>query len=119
VRENGELSVKVSELIGAELDYWVGAAEGMVVEIKDGVCFREVRDGKRVYSPSKDWSEGGEIIEKENICWYEQGDELVVEAGELNRARMKLPILTPKLMAAMRCLVTSKYGEEVEATDNS
>ena len=111
--------MKVSELIGAELDYWVGAAEGMVVEIKDGVCFREVPDGKRDFSPSKDWSEGGEIIEKENIWWYGQGEELIVEAGELARSQISLPLHTPKLIAAMRCYVTSKYGEEVTATNDS
>lgn len=111
--------MKVSELMGAQLDYWVGAAEGLVVEIKDGVCFREVPDGKRDYAPSKDWSQGGEIIEKENICWYEQGDELIVEAGELARYRMSLPVHIPKLIAAMRCFVASKYGEEVAATNNS
>ena len=105
--------MKVSELMGAQLDYWVGSAEGLVVEIKDGVCFREVPDGKRDYSPSKDWSQGGEIIEKENICWYEQGDELIVEAGELARYRMSLPVHTRKLIAAMRCFVASKYDEEV------
>ena len=43
--------MKVSELMGAQLAYWVGAAEGLVVEIKNGVCFREVPDGKRDYSP--------------------------------------------------------------------
>ena len=43
--------MKVSELMGAQFDYWVGAAEKLVVEIKDGVCFLEVPDGKRDYAP--------------------------------------------------------------------
>lgn len=105
--------MEVSELIGAQLDYWVGVTDGLLVEIKDGVCFQKVPDGKRDYSPSTNWTQGGEIIEKENICWYEDHDELIVEAGEVGRHRMNLPIHTPKLIAAMRCYVASKFGEVV------
>ncbi len=108
--------MKVSELIGAQLDYWVGVTEGLLVEVKDGVCFQNVPDGKRDYSPSTNWTQGGEIIEKENICWYEEQGELVVEACELGRHRMTLPINTPKLIAAMRCYVASRFGEVVAET---
>ena len=105
--------MKVSQLIGAELDYWVGMTEGLEVEIKDGICFQNVPDGKRIYSPSTNWAQAGEIIEKENICWHENHGELIVEAGEVERGHINLPLNTPKLIAGMRCYVTSRFGEAV------
>ena len=67
------------------------------------------------YNPSGDWWQGGEIIEREwiEICrlnngewrgqWYEQATEKIHrEYGD-----------TP-LIAAMRCYVASKLGNEVE-----
>ena len=67
------------------------------------------------YNPSGDWMQGGPIIEREwiEIChlnngewrgqWYEQATEKIHrEYGD-----------TP-LIAAMRCYVASKLGDEVE-----
>lgn len=57
--------------------------------------------------------QGGEIIEKENICWHENHGELIVEAGEIERHHINLPPNTPKLVAGLRCYVASRYGEAV------
>lgn len=70
----------------------------------DGVCW------KNVFSPSTDWSQGGPIIEQKKItpyadddCWVAQAwKSTVTEAGP-----------TP-LIAAMRCYVASKIGNEVD-----
>jgi hypothetical protein len=70
-------------------------------------------DGEK-YSPSTDWAQGGPIVERENLCistdpifqytaWIYDGLEMTwIQHGP-----------TP-LIAAMRCYVASKLGDEVE-----
>lgn len=104
--------MKVAELTGAELDYWVAKAEGKDVWISPyrGNCYTDQDSGK--YSPSTDWSQGGPIIQREGI-------ELRKDLRHINIARiggfepdLNMPGDTP-LIAAMRCFVASKFGEEV------
>lgn len=72
--------MKVCELIGALLDYWVGRAQGEAVKVKrradldyshfmfehteDLVC---VLPGETVFLPSSVWAIGGPIIERDQI----------------------------------------------------
>ena len=72
------------------------------------------------YNPSTDWAQGGPIIEREGMqlqmedigewhatMWWDDGEgqrEVVMQAA------------TP-LIAAMRCYVASKLGEEVDVPD--
>jgi hypothetical protein len=102
--------MKTSELSGAQLDW-------AVFEAEYGAQTYEFTDA---YKPSKDWAQGGSIIEREGISldyigvgegirvspWYATkwlADNLV-SRGEGS---------TP-LVAAMRCYVASKLGQEVE-----
>ena len=93
------MKMKTSELADADLDRAVAKCEGW----------------KYVWwKPSTNWSQGGPIIEREGICistdafgtwmaWVYDGLEMVgIEHGP-----------TP-LIAAMRCYVASKLGDEVE-----
>ena len=126
--------MKTAELEGAELDYWTAKAEGLELPsihvlpvyndevcILGGIC---KEGGPEVYRPSIDWSKGGPIIERERIELV-NGDERGKweatigaetrhheEYGECN-SYLFLFGPTP-LIAAMRALVSSKYGEEVE-----
>lgn len=101
--------MKTSELIGPALDWAVVKASGQNAEYwlekyasEDRRCMCE--------SPSTDWSQGGTIIERERIelkddggtDWLASHNNESVEFGP-----------TP-LIAAMRCLVASKLGDEVE-----
>lgn len=124
--------MKVSELEGALLDYWVAKAEGIdVVDVNKhvrhlGNPFLPVlsdgggRDGPHYYRPSTDWAQGGPIIERERIdvisnardpatgwsAWSR--DVIEVETGH--------PVEWPgstALIAAMRAYVTSKFGDTV------
>ena len=63
------------------------------------------------FEPSEDWAQGGPIIERENIALYPHGDGTYEAEVFLNPKRGAGP--TP-LIAAMRCYVASKLGDEVE-----
>lgn len=113
---------KISELTGAELDYWVARAAGLsnaklrrVGPTENGgfVFVEHVQtDGNPLYSPSSDWKHGGPIIERERIQLWVLGDEWMakasMKAGNLGCGHTAL-------IAAMRAYVSSKYGDSVPA----
>jgi Protein of unknown function (DUF2591) len=112
--------MRVSELEGVLLDYWVAEAEGMLRMMPGTMEFR-----LGGYSPSTKWREGGPIIEREGIgIWkgYDSersGKVEVWEASTINPVsaieaqgpQVRGP--TP-LVAAMRAYIRLKFGEEVE-----
>lgn len=114
--------MKTSELTGAALDWAVAKALGYTLyefDSVDGKVFRKTPDGFtadfRIEDNffSDDWGLGGPIIEMEKI-------------GSLHEARgvwsaspkwddpSKVFYGKTKLIAAMRCFVASKLGDEVE-----
>lgn len=106
------MKVKTSELSGAQLDWAVAQAEEQEVKFEDGeLCLPSsyFKDGDS-YKPSEDWAQGGPIIEREKIDVYFERDLLWVGAPQKG-VEYRGP--TP-LVAAMRCFVASKLGEEVE-----
>ena len=103
--------MKTSELTGDKLDYWVG----IVNMPKDyigtletwGVSVKFAM--KHGYSPTNNWQQCGELIEKhevllsydvESFLWYAMVDRSVVNGA------------TPQ-EAICRAVVASVYGEEV------
>jgi len=112
--------MKTNELTGPALDWAVAKCEKLpVVYHDDGItqCIMK-SDGRNGYAgryqPSTNWEQGGAIIESERLMvspgvgntgsgnsWY---------AGSLNGFDAYGP--TP-LIAAMRCFVTSKLGDEI------
>jgi len=100
------MKVKTSEASGPALDWAVGKCEG-----KRDNDFGWWWDN---FKPSTDWSQGGPIIERENIALYPHGDGTYEAEVFLNPKRGAGP--TP-LIAAMRCYVASKLGNEVEVPD--
>jgi hypothetical protein len=99
--------MKTSELTGAALDWAVAKCEGLLHD--DGT----VSD---YWQPSELWEQGGPIIEREGIfvrpkttggwrCWIYDGK------GEGIKFDQHGP--TP-LIAAMRCYVASKLGDDTE-----
>lgn len=104
--------MKVSELEGAKLDYWVGRAEGVL----DVDCAALLVDSKP-YFPSTKWAQGGPIIEREEIAIAPlkqiNGEDGWAATG-LQMQDRDFSIWGPTpLIAAMRCLVASKFGDEV------
>jgi hypothetical protein len=103
------MKVKTSELEGAALDWAVAKAEKRT-------DLRVDEDGELVgqddFDYSTDWAQGGPIIEREKITVRFWENEPFVHAYMWNREGW-LEGPTP-LIAAMRCFVASKLGEEVE-----
>lgn len=117
----------VKDLIGTELDYHVAKAIGMdhppyLREMSVGCCMvedmREDEDGPirywKAFQPSTEWAVGGPLIHEYGLrlvaisddVWeseYYDGDNYIDVHGE-----------TP-LIAAMRALVASVFGYEVES----
>ncbi|MDQ0082967.1 hypothetical protein J2W35_003326 [Variovorax boronicumulans] len=104
--------MKVSDLAGSQLDFWVAKAEGVEASV----------DTHLKFMPSTDWAQGGPIIDREGIqvapmpakggawCAVSIG-RLPNRAGSSNGAWVEGP--TP-LIAAMRAYVRAKFGPEVE-----
>jgi hypothetical protein len=107
-----ELGKKVSELSGAELDYWVAKANGCgtgEVWLEDNKCRLRVMRSSIVYSPSTDWSQGGPIIQKYGISLDHKGD------GKYDAKFLAGKPMTGMnaLQATCRLVVALRFGEEV------
>jgi hypothetical protein len=106
--------MKTSKLTGAALDWAVAKCEGLL--LPDGgnlqIFNKQLRAHPAklgtLYTPSIDWAQGGPIIEREGIAigksWEGWKAFTETSGGEGP---------TP-LIAAMRCYVASKLGDEVE-----
>jgi hypothetical protein len=111
--------MKTSELIGPALDWAVEKCEWLYPFLhKNPYGYWVMPNLPGSYST--DWSQGGPIIEREGIrterwrntdAWVAQMSEAVEYAGFKGYHRTSGP--TP-LVAAMRCFVASKLGNEVE-----
>ena len=107
--------MKTSELSGAALDWAVAKCEGLA-EGPEGSFW--VNDEPCAFEPISNWAQGGPIIERERIGFKYTGEALEFVAwvnGELSTKHDQYG-QTP-LIAAMRCYVASKLGEEVEVPE--
>lgn len=134
------MKIKTSELIGPALDWAVAKCDELPLKL-DPMSFRSeapeaVQSGWwvwpgpcamiigytpvspndcRGYSPSTDWGQGGPIIERERISGYwdkgnQQWDQVMHEGRFVESG-------ATKLIAAMRCYVASKLGDEVNVPE--
>jgi len=111
------MKIKTSELIGSALDWAVAKCEGY--EDKD-FCLDDkyFRDEDDVwYSPSTDWSQNGPIIEREGINIIQSGSWFAEMDADHSGGVIHAEGGTP-LIAAMRCYVASKLGDEVEIPED-
>ena len=138
------MKIKASELTGAALDWAVAdvlgyakvtdssGLDGPVIVHKTTAtqeCNGRVRSDWRVFTPSTDWSQGGPIIEREvNVLerrdgyWYawrakrNDGYATTTFATVPSSREVWAHGSTP-LIAAMRCFVASKLGDEVDVPE--
>ena len=100
--------MKTSELTGAALDWAVAKAEGLSTYV-------EVVEG---FKPSTDWAQGGPIIEREKMDIMWNVDDVESYICSTDAYGYFGPIAscegTTPLIAAMRCYVTSKLGDDVD-----
>ena len=116
------MKIKTRELTGAALNFAVAMCENVEPDEKNKPIWFGDGDERVDYSPSTNWAQSGPIIEREFIelrpgsfigsndsprifaAWSQnrQGDRAISGTGP-----------TP-LIAACRCYVASKLGDEVE-----
>lgn len=114
------IKIKTSEATGIALNWLVAKGEGLEMAPngllltigarsgvpKTGVCFWE---------PSTNWNQGGPIIEREKISIRQWVNVPIVHAympeGEWSSDG------DSPLIAAMRCFVASKLGDEVDVPE--
>lgn len=97
--------MKTSELTGTALDWAVAKCEGVINGGDLDIGF--VLEGG--YTPSTDWAQGGPIIEREGITLEWTGEDWMGYIWHDEEFFGPTP-----LIAAMRCYVASKLGDEVE-----
>ena len=115
--------MKVSELEGEALDYWVGRALGFFVgRRRNSIGGHDEshlvnRDGKYWgCEPSSNWNDGGPLIQLASIeispsmdFWVARCEHDALASGaQTSYCKGYTP-----LIAAMRCFVASKLGPEV------
>ena len=107
--------MKTSELTGAALDWAVAKCEGFeIVGVNQGraTFLDSADDGALNEMPinySTDWAQGGPIIEREKITLEWTGEDWMAYVFHDREFFGPTP-----LIAAMRCYVASKLGDEVE-----
>ena len=100
------MKIKTNEASGVVLDWMVAKCEG----IQDSEFVRTHMDA---WSYSTDWAQGGPIIEREKIGSLHEARG-VWSASTKWEDPAKVFYGKTKLIAAMRCYVASKLGDEVE-----
>jgi hypothetical protein len=116
--------MKTSELTGAALDWAVAKCIYDNLRYRYGSpCFNPLT--KRVYesqglqdigvtfSPSTNWAQGGPIIEREAITVSEGSPVAGLEWMACDRGCTHIQHGPTYLIAAMRCYVASKLGDDV------
>lgn len=108
--------MKTSELIGPALDWAVAKCEGFTPHAAASIVIMES------YRPSTDWAQAGRIIEQEKIGLTYSTRNMNCVSGEVfprwiaDTVTQMVAGPTP-LIAAMRCYVASKLGDEVEVPE--
>ena len=113
------MKIKTSELTGATLDWAVSKCEELEVYFEDGlVCLvgQPFDAHWRYWNPSIDWAQGGSIIEREGIT-VDYMAPSYWEAETISNDYPNRQSGTTPLIAAMRCYVASKLGDEVEVPE--
>ncbi len=111
--------MKTSELTGAALDWAVARIELTGHDDYTNVLMVTVGDDNDwKYSPSTDWAQGGPIIEREKIELEWGGNGGNEDWWACIHADKDHSGETP-LIAAMRCYVASKLGDEVEIPEEA
>lgn len=104
------MKIKTADLTGAALDWAVAKCEYDDLAALT-IQYPEHAKHYPKVSPSTDWSQGGPIIERELISV-----EFILEWYADKHGEHGADGPTP-LIAAMRCYVASKLGDEIEIPD--
>ena len=120
------MEIKTSELLGPALDWAVAEVMGLKPQlgINSRVVVSAIALGLQSarwewFQPSTDWSQGGPIIEREGVSLAAPSaiDSDWVAFSNMLRNPDKKQHGPAPLVAAMRCYVASKNGNEIEVPD--
>ena len=105
-------TIKTCELTGAALDWAVAQTLG------EGTWWKS-QEFLDSFHPSTDWSDGGPIIEREgiNMRLHSGTDKQPIAFVWVSHQPAHRQHGPTPLIAAMRCYVASKLGDEVEVPD--
>ena len=120
-------NMKTFDLIGIALNWAVSQAEDLDYEWDNFGVFEEKTERYNdleyavSYEPSTNWTQGGPIIERERITLINNEPTTTwiasVPGTEFTKCRVLEYGHTP-LIAAMRCFVASKLGDEIDIPEN-
>lgn len=131
------MKIKTQDLIGPPLDWAVAKAQDIHVEVT-GIyrylgrvnqelvgfrCYAGERNefGAVEFTPSTDWSQGGPIIEREqltiNYYGFDNPPYWSAQSLHLHYPKQFGCVGPTMLIAAMRCYVASKLGDEVDVPE--
>jgi hypothetical protein len=125
------MKIKTSELIGPALDWAVAECNGRGLDLEDPrdpwlTCEGIADQPLHSYTPHTDWAQGGPIIDREVLANGLQIGRKTVGAlqfscyaeyqGYMWEQRRMYYGPTP-LIAAMRCYVASKLGDDVDVPE--
>lgn len=113
------MKIKTASLTGPALDWAVTQCECRGVSVDE---FLKAQTASCKFSYSTVWAKGGPIIEREKICiehredsggwkariWADVLDSCFIEVG------FRGPYCATPLVAAMRCFVSYRLGDEVD-----
>lgn len=102
------MKVKTCDLTGAALNWAVNVCEGFTPQVGINPYGYAVLLNGRNYL---DWSEGGPLSERELIATLPCPRGWAARRNEMNAPYHEGPTL---LVAAMRCRVASKLGDEID-----
>ena len=103
------MKIKVSELTDRQIDWLVAKCEGVYL------AFPVPLDkGCTPFQPSTDWAQGGPLIEREKINVEFSETDTSDEPWAAWRHNIRFRFGPTSLIAAMRCYVASKLGDEVD-----
>lgn len=124
------MKMKTAELTGAALNWVVAMCEGWkytTARDSTGQYPWLIKVGKDIdpkrYRPSSNWAQGGPIIERERISISKPVNSLTWVATMHYQNEDTDDVMwmeetgTTPLIAAMRCYVGSKLGDEVEVPE--
>ena len=103
------MRIKTAYLTGPALDWAVASSDGRPRGVR---TFQAGYFDYHMYHYSTDWAQGGPIIEGEHLQSHWAGPVLGYAA--MHPDCKKYSYGPTMLIAAMRCFVTSKLGDEIE-----
>jgi len=111
------MKIKTSELSGPALDWAVAEAVNMEETREDYRVAKDDRGRYHDWLPSSRWSQGGPILDRFRPQFIQSFSDHV-SVQKIDNERKNFVRHGPTLLvAAMRCYVASKLGDEVDVPD--